>query len=100
MSDRPTEQDTGERPSDEGHVFDNPRNVKRVIFCLFTVCALLLAIDLLDLFGVLYHKHPHFPFEGWFGFFAFFGFFLSCALVLAARGMRKLLERDEDYYDR
>ena len=79
---------------------DGPGTVRRALWTLVAVCGLLLAIDLLDLVGVLYHKHPHFPFEGWFGFFAFFGFFLSCALVLAARGMRKLLERDEDYYDR
>ncbi len=91
---------TGEPEGDEEkHVFDDPRNVKRVIYALFTICGLLLAIDLLDVFGVLYHKHAHFPFEGWFGFFGFFGFFLSCALVLAAKGMRVFLKRDEDYYD-
>ena len=87
---------TGERQ----HIFDDPRNVRRVIYALYTICGLLLAIDLLDLLGVGYHKHPHFAFEGWFGFFGFFGFFLSCGLVLAAKGMRKVLERDEDYYDR
>ena len=81
------------------HVFDDPRNVKRVIHALFTVCGLLLAVDLLDLLGVLYHKHAHFAFERWLGFFAFFGFFLSVALVLAAKAMRKLLKRDEDYYE-
>ena len=91
---------TGKQQADENkHVFDDPRNVKRVIFCLFTVCGLLLAIDLLDIFGLLYHKHAHFPFEHFFGFFAFYGFFLSCALVLAAKAMRVFLKRDEDYYD-
>lgn len=88
-------------PRDERrHVFDDPKNVRRVIWALFIVCGLLLAVDLLDLLGLGYHKHPHFPFEGWFGFFAFFGFFLSCALVLTAKALRKILERDEDYYDR
>ncbi len=89
-----------QRPPDKRHVFDNPRNVKRVIYTLFTVCGLLLAVDLLDITGVLYHKHIHFAFERWFGFFAFFGFLLSVALVLTAKEMRKLLKRDEDYYDR
>ncbi len=87
------------QPADDQHVFDDPKNVRRVITALFTVCGLLLAIDLLDVFGVVYHKHVHFPFEHWFGFFAFFGFFLSCALVLAAKAMRVFLKRDEDYYD-
>ncbi len=85
--------------SERRHLFDERKNVRRVIYGLFTVCGLLLAIDLLDVLGVGYHKHPHFAFESWFGFFAFFGFFLSCALVLAAKEMRKVLERDEDYYD-
>ena len=87
-----------ERPDERRHLFDDPKNVRRVIYALFTVCGLLLAVDLLDLAG-LYDKHPHFAFEGWFGFFAFFGFFLSCALVLTAKWMRTFLERDEDYYD-
>ena len=82
------------------HVFDDPRNVKRVIYTLFTVCGLLLAIDLLDVFHLGYHKHVHYAFEKWFGFYAFFGYFLSVGLVLAAKEMRKLLSRDEDYYDR
>ena len=34
------------------HVFDDPRNVKRVIYALFAVCGLLLAVDLLDVFGL------------------------------------------------
>ena len=84
---------------EDRHVFDDPRNVKRVIYGLFTVCGLLLAIDLLDLAGVLYHKHVHFDFEKFPGFFAFFGFFLSCALVLTAKALRIFLKRDEDYYD-
>ena len=88
------------RPDERRPVFDERKNVRRVIYTLFTVCGLLLAIDLLDLAGVLYHKHPHFGFERWFGFFAFFGFFLGCGLVLAAKGMRRVLSRDEDYYDR
>ena len=88
-----------ERPDERRHVFDDPKSVRRVIYALFTVCGLLLAVDLLDILGLGYHKHPHFAFESWFGFFAFFGFFLSCALVLAAKEMRKVLERDEDYYD-
>ena len=89
---------TGESPENQ-HVFDDPRNVKRVIYALFTVCALLLAVDLLDVFGVLYHKHVHFDFEHFPGFFAFYGFFLSCALVLTAKALRIVLKRDEDYYD-
>ena len=101
MSDRDRSPEGGQKgtSAERKHVFDDPRNVKRVIYTLFTVCGLLLAVDLLDLFGMLYHKHVHFAFERWFGFFAFFGFLLSVALVLTAKEMRKILKRDEDYYD-
>ena len=51
------------------------------------------------IFHLGYHKHVHYPFEKWFGFYAFYGYFLSVGLVLAARELRKLLSRDEDYYD-
>ena len=46
-----------------------------------------------------YEKHVILDFENWFGFFGLFGFLLSFALVLTAREMRKILMRDEDYYD-
>ena len=39
-------------------------------------------------------------FFGFFGFFGLFGFLVSFALVLAARELRKILMRDEDFYDR
>ena len=75
-------------------------NVKRLIYALFAVCGLLLAIDLLDVFHLGYHKHVHYGFEKWLGFYAFFGYLLSAVLVLLARALRRLLGRDEDYYDR
>ena len=73
---------------------DNPRNVKTIVYSLYAVCALLMGADL------LYHKHTHFDFENWFGFFGFFGFIACVCLVVAAKGLRKLLKREEDYYDR
>ncbi len=79
---------------------DDPGNVRKVIRALFVVCGVLLAIDLLDLAGVLYHKHVHYGFEKLFGFYAFYGFLGSVGLVLLAKAMRKVLMRDEDYYDR
>ena len=61
---------------------------------LVVACAALFAAD------AFYHKHVVFEFEEWFGFFGLFGFFMSFALVLAAREMRKVLMKDEDFYDR
>lgn len=78
---------------------DDSKNVDKIVYGLYAVCGLLLAVDLLDLFGVLYHKHAHYRLEGWFGFYGFYGLFGSVGLVLAAKQLRKLLMRREDYYD-
>lgn len=71
---------------------DNPRNVNRLVYGLYTVCAGLFLAD------ALYHKHVHFGFEHWFGFYAIFGFGACVGLVLTAKAMRRVLMRGEDYY--
>lgn len=90
MSKKP---DTAKKP-EKKYWLDDMKNVNKVFYALLMVCALLMLTDL------LYEKHVIYEFEGWFGFFGFFGFFLSFALVLTARELRKILMRDEDYYDR
>lgn len=61
---------------------------------LWCVCAVL---GLADLF---YHKHTVFRIEGFPAFYGIFGFVVCVGLVLGARELRKILKRDEDYYDR
>jgi hypothetical protein len=46
-----------------------------------------------------YTKHGHLPVENWIGFHAGYGFVSCVALVFAARGLRRILMRDENYYD-
>lgn len=72
---------------------DNPGNIKKIIWGLVLVCT---GLTLVDFF---YHKHTHFYFEKWFGFFGFYGFIGCVVLVLLAKQMRRLLKRDEEYYD-
>lgn len=79
--------------NDDNRWLDDPRNVRRIVYALFTLCGLMILADL------LYEKHPHFSFEGWFGFYGFFGFIGSFLLVLTAKEMRRVLRRDEDFYD-
>ena len=75
-------------------LFDNPRNVKRLLVTFFASVGLLLLVDL------IYHRHAIFPWEGWFGFYAVFGFVACVALVLAAKYvLRPIVMRDEGYYD-
>ena len=75
------------------HVFDNPRNVRRVIWALVAVCAVSFVLDF------FVHRHVDHPWEALFGFYAFYGFGACVALVLLAKEMRKLVMRGEDYYD-
>jgi len=73
---------------------DEPRNVDKIVYGLYVVCAL---VALLDLFP--YKQHLHFNFEYWPGFYSIYGFVACFGLVLAAKQLRKIVMRDEDYYD-
>ena len=79
---------------DRRHIFDNPRNVKLVIYGLCAICALSLIAEL------FVDRHAEYPWESWFGFYAVYGFAACTLLVVIAKELRKILRRDEDYYDR
>ena len=72
---------------------DEPRNVTLLVRILTVVCVALVVSDL------FYHKHAHFPWEEWFGIYGFFGFAAFFFIVMAGKQLRKVLMRDEDYYD-
>jgi len=79
---------------DKKHIFDNPGNVRKVLYGLFGCLVLLLALE------PFVHKHPYFPWEESFGFYAIYGFVACVLLVLAAKYiLRPIVKRDEDYYD-
>lgn len=71
---------------------DDKPNVDRIVYGLFTVCALLFAADF------LYPKHTELAVEKIPGFYALYGFFMCAGLVIAAKGLRILVKRSEDYY--
>lgn len=73
---------------------DRKENVTKVYWAVWVICGLLLLID------PLIHKHEAFGFAEWYGFFGFFGFFACVGLVLAAKALRRVLKRPEDYYER
>ena len=73
---------------------DDRRNVDRLVYGFYAVCAVLMAID------VFIPKHGPFAIEHAFGFYGFFGFVACVALVLIAKQLRRVLMRPEDYYDR
>ncbi|MFI2430715.1 hypothetical protein [Streptomyces sp. NPDC018693] len=82
-----------DRRPDDRRWLDEPRNVTRLVHGLAVLCLMALLADF------LYAKHPYFSVERWPGFFAVFGFVSSVTLVLTAKGLRRLLRRDEDYYE-
>ena len=72
---------------------DKPGNLQRLLRWFYIICALLFAADF------VIHRHVVHPWENLFGFYGIFGFVACVILVLAAKEMRKVLMRDEDYYD-
>lgn len=80
--------------NDDRRWLDEPRNVTRIVYGLAALCALALIADL------FYDKQPHFGADGWFAFYPVYGFAGSVALVLLAKQLRRVLKRDEDYYER
>lgn len=76
------------------HIFDKPRNVKKLLGIFYGILVLLLIMDF------FIHKHAVFPWEEWPEFYAIYGFVACTALVLAAKYiLRPLVKRREDYYD-
>ena len=80
--------------SGKDHLFDNRRNIQRVLWVLVVICGLVFAADF------IFHRHIVHPWEELWGFYAIYGFVACVVLVLVAKQMRKLLMRGEDYYDR
>lgn len=78
---------------DKSHVFDKPRNVRRLILTLYALCGLTLALDF------VIHRHVDHPWEVVWGFYCLYGFVACVLLVLVAKELRKVLMRREDYYD-
>ena len=72
---------------------ENRKNVVLMVRILLGVSIVLLLLDL------IVHRHELFSWEAWFGFYGLYGFVACVLLVLAAKGLRKLIMRREDYYD-
>ena len=77
----------------KSYLFDNPRNVRRVVLGLVGACVILAGLDL------VVHRHVSHPWEAMTGFYALYGFVACVLLALLAKEMRKVLIRKEDYYD-
>lgn len=72
---------------------DRPRNQRVVRIVLYVLCAALLVAEL------LIHRHAYNAIEGVPFFYALYGFAALWAAVAVAKGLRRAVRRDEDYYD-
>ena len=79
--------------TDDPRWLDQPGAVDKIIWALCIVSALTVVADF------FYEKHGHWHFQDFMGFDAIYGFVSCVSLVIAAKGLRVLLMRDEDYYD-
>lgn len=82
------------REGEPARWLDDRRNVNKIIYTVYAICAVLLLID------PLVHKHGPFEIEHWWGFYGIYGFVGCVFLVLAAKVLRLIVMRPEDYYDR
>jgi hypothetical protein len=94
MTDGPEIQGGQSPQSRTPHWLETKRTVNRIFWGLVSICAGLALADL------VYHRHTVFAFEAVPGFYGVFGFVVCVGLVLGAKELRKILKRDEDYYDR
>ncbi|MBV1875562.1 MAG: hypothetical protein KUG50_02945 [Cycloclasticus sp.] len=75
------------------YLFDNPRNVSRLLLGFYIICGGLFVADF------VVHRHMVHPWEGFPSFYAIYGFVACVLLVVIAKEMRKVLMREEGYYD-
>ena len=79
--------------TEKKYLFDNPQNIKRVLYFLYGCCAVLFLLDF------VIHRHVLHNWENLWGFYPVYGFVGCVVLVLIAKWMRTFLMRSESYYD-
>ena len=76
------------------YLFDNPKNVKKLLYSLYVSCAILILLDF------IVHRHVSHPWEQLLGFYSIYGFIGCVSIVFGSKWLRILVKRREDYYDR
>lgn len=84
---------TSKHHNDKQYWLDKPDNVTKIVKLLWLACLILFVADF------VYHKHSYFEFDGAYEFYPILGFAAYCFIVFSAKLLRKLVKRDEGYYD-
>ncbi|WP_394173643.1 hypothetical protein [Thalassotalea litorea] len=74
--------------------FEKPENISMILKVFYVICVLLVAADF------IVHRHIYHDWENIPAFYAIYGFVGCVILVLIAKVMRKILMREETYYDK
>jgi drug/metabolite transporter (DMT)-like permease len=80
--------------NDRKYWLDDPANVTKLYRGVWVVGVLLVALDL------VLQRHDDLGFAETWGFYALYGFVGIVSLVLTAKGLRRLVKRPEDFYER
>ena len=76
------------------YYLDKPENIGKILKVFYVICGILVVTDF------IVHRHIYHDWENVPAFYAIYGFIGCVALVLIAKLMRKVLMREEDYYDK
>ncbi|HCH23850.1 MAG TPA: hypothetical protein DE179_06085 [Oceanospirillaceae bacterium] len=74
--------------------FDKPENIGKMLKVFYALCVVLVVVDF------VVHRHVYHSWENIPAFYAIYGFVGCVALVVVAKAMRKVLMKEEDYYDK
>ena len=73
---------------------DRPEIKRLILRVLYAACVVLVIADF------VVHRHIYTDIERVPAFYALYGFVALVGVVMAAKGLRLLIKRDEGYYDR
>jgi len=91
MSDQ--EHDAMKAQGEKERFLDKQENVDRLLWGATVVGVLILLVDF------FFHRHSYHPWERLWGFYGIFSVVAIVVLVQLAKVLRKLVMRDEDYYE-
>lgn len=80
-------------PSDRGWA-DRPGPQKLIRWILYGICAFLFVAEF------FVHRHIKHEIESFPAFYALYGFVALALAIIAGSALRRMIRRDEDYYDR
>lgn len=73
---------------------DREETRQKIRYVIYAICGLLVIMDL------VVERHLYLPVEEMPAFYAIYGFGALVAVVLLAKGLRRLVGRGEDYYQK